>query len=182
MWNSTSCLAEFWRLVSWKSNRWWRRILTTKFWFQMMFNLIREDAYSRTGSIFIQEYGTAYGIFIVIQWSMTLRFIESQWIYRIPCCIPSENASIREYASSLFSRKNVCILWKSKEEKWTKKLQLFVFVFSIKNKRWAVKMREKVYCRYYPFIKSTVEWCILFQHTLDAWLGAKVQFVQKCLS
>ena len=35
----------------------------------------REDAYSRTGGIFIRD--TVY--FIVIQWSMTLCFIESQW-------------------------------------------------------------------------------------------------------
>ena len=35
----------------------------------------REDAYSHTWGIFIQD--TAY--FIVIQWSMTLCFIESQW-------------------------------------------------------------------------------------------------------
>ena len=34
-------------------------------------------------------YGTGYGIFIVIQWSMTLCFIESQWI----CRIQYENAS-----------------------------------------------------------------------------------------
>ena len=36
---------------------------------------------------------TAYGISIVIQWSMTLCFIESQWICRIPCRIPYKNAS-----------------------------------------------------------------------------------------
>ena len=36
---------------------------------------VREDAYSRTWGIFIRD--TAY--FIVIQWSMTLCFIESQW-------------------------------------------------------------------------------------------------------
>ena len=35
----------------------------------------------------------AYGIFIVIQWSMRSYFIESRWVCRIPCCIPYENAS-----------------------------------------------------------------------------------------
>ena len=34
-------------------------------------------------------HGTGYGIFIVIQWSMALCFIESQWL----CRIPYENAS-----------------------------------------------------------------------------------------
>ena len=38
-------------------------------------------------------YGTRYSIFIVIQWSMTLCFIESQWICRFPCHISYENAS-----------------------------------------------------------------------------------------
>ena len=38
-------------------------------------------------------YGTGYGICIVIQWSIRSYFIESQWICRIPCRIPYENAS-----------------------------------------------------------------------------------------
>ena len=36
-----------------------------------------------------RHFHTGYGIFIVIQWSTTLCFIESQWI----CRIPYENAS-----------------------------------------------------------------------------------------
>ena len=38
----------------------------------------REDAYSRTGGIFIRDMGTAYGIFIVIQWS--IRYVLLHWI------------------------------------------------------------------------------------------------------
>ena len=45
------------------------------------------------GRHFHTGYGTAYGIFIVIQWSIKSYFIESQWICRIPYRIPYENAS-----------------------------------------------------------------------------------------
>ena len=45
------------------------------------------------GRHFHTGYGRGYGIFIVIQWSMTLCFIESQWIYRISSRVPHENAS-----------------------------------------------------------------------------------------
>ena len=45
------------------------------------------------GRHFHTGHGTAYGIFIVIQWSIRSYFIESQWICRMPCRIPYENAS-----------------------------------------------------------------------------------------
>ena len=52
----------------------------------------RDDAYSRTGGIFIRDTAgdTAYSLWFNEVWPC---FIESQWICRIPSRIPNENAS-----------------------------------------------------------------------------------------